>query len=281
MNPRHLFCGLIAIVLTNACNLEQEISLELPAYDSRLVLECYLEPEKPYRLLLSRSSAYFDPFPTIGAGFLNQLFVENARVSITHRGRVIRLNNAPTLDRETGKIYNYWNVEPVPADFEEPFFLRIVTEEGDTLQATTTLLPPVPIDSIVVEYQQPADTLARVLTYLTDPPNEKNFFRRILHKGNLGENPKQDFPSDDRILENSLVYGTGFEYLEGDTLINTVYHIEEAYFRFLETVNRAAESNGNPFAQPSPVLSNISGTVDAIGIFTGLSYDRRSTVISR
>lgn len=276
---------LIGLLITigwaaTSCNLEQEIELKLPAYDSRLVVECYLEPEQPYRLLLSRSTAYFDSFPVFGRDFLSEIFVDEALVTITHRGKTVRLPNNPVLDREREKVFNYWSPERVPVDFEEPFYLQIVTEEGDTLHATTTLLPAVPIDSVVVEFQE-SDTLARVLTYLTDPPDTSNFYRRVLHKGNLLTAPEQDFPSDDRIVENILVYGTGFDYAPGDTLINTVYHIEPAYYDFLETINRAAASNGNPFAQPSPIISNISSTTEAIGIFTGLSYDRRQTVISK
>jgi hypothetical protein len=275
-----LYLLTLGLTGTAACGLEQEIELELPAYENRLVVECYLEPEKPYRLLLSRSAGYFDPFPAFGGDFLDELFVDNARVTITHRGESIELINNPLLDRETGKVYNYRSPANVPLDYEAPFSLEIITEAGDTLRASTTLLPPVPIDSVVVEFQA-ADTLARVLTYLTDPPDTDNYYRRVLHKGSLTEEPEQDFASDDRIVEDILVYGTGFDYAEGDTLINTIYHIEEPYYRFLETLNRAVNSNGNPFAQPSPLLSNISGTTDAIGIFTGLTYDRRETVIAR
>lgn len=282
MNRKRTCLYLLALGLTAAaaCNLEQEIDLELPAYESRLVVECYLEPEKPYRLVLSRSAGYFDPFPALGGDFLDELFVNRARVTISHRGERIELTNTPLLDQETGKVYNYRSPVSVPPDYEAPFYLEIITEAGDTLHATTTLLPPVPIDSVVVEFQA-SDTLARVLTYLTDPPDTANFYRRVLHEGSLAEEPEQDFASDDRIVEDILVYGTGFDYAEGDTLINTIYHIEEPYYRFLETLNRAVNSNGNPFAQPSPLLSNISGTTEAIGIFTGLTYDRRQTVITR
>ena len=276
---------LIGLIITlgwaaASCNLEQEVELNLPTYDSRLVVECYLEPDQPYRLLLSRSAAYFDSFPVFGSDFLDEIFVDEALVTITHRGKAVRLSNNPVLDREQEKVFNYWSPEKVPADFEEPFYLQIITAEDDTLRATTTLLPAVPIDSIVVEFQE-NDTLARVLTYLTDPPDTSNFYRRVLHEGSLQTRPEQDFPSDDRIVENILVYGTGFDYAPGDTLINTVFHIEPAYHDFLETINRATASNGNPFAQPSPIISNLFGTTEAIGIFTGLSYDRRQTVIPK
>ena len=62
----NLFKKGLAIILFSAllmgCNLEQEIELDLPEYDSRPVVECYLEAGKPFSLLLSQSSPYFDPF---------------------------------------------------------------------------------------------------------------------------------------------------------------------------------------------------------------------------
>ena len=62
-------------------------------------------------------------------------------------------------------------------------------------------------------------------------------------------------------------------------IINTIYSIDNAYFDFLQSIDFAIQSNGNPFGQPSPIISNLSGTAEAIGIFTGITYDRRETII--
>ena len=276
-----LTLSIIPLFIGMACsNLEQEIDLELPDYDSRFVLECYLEPGRPYTLLFSESAAYFDPFPSSGGDFIEDILVQDARVLITHRGRAVELENRLGIVDGTGKLYNYRSVEIVPQHYEEPFFLEITTGNGDTLRAATQILIPVLIDSVVVEFKE-RDTLARVLTYLTDPPGEKNYYRRILNKGSLNNGPEQDFPTDDRFVDSLLLFGTGYDFTVGDTVINTIYHIDEAYFSFLETLRYAAEANGNPFAQPSPVVSRIEGNANAIGVFTGLSYHRVTTLIER
>jgi hypothetical protein len=103
----------------------------------------------------------------------------------------------------------------------------------------------------------------------------------MLHFGDL-DSLEQDFVTDDRIVDDSLiVFGTGYDYAVGDTVINTLYHITEEYSTFLESLNAAVSANGNPFGQPSPIISNLEGSANAIGIFTGLTYDRRVDIVEK
>ncbi len=281
MNQLKNIIPALFLLFAISCDLEQEIDIQLPDYDNGLVLECYLEPGQPFALLLSKSAAYFDPFPTLDAAFLDHILEDSAQVSISYRGNVFPLSNRTIFNPLTRKIYNYINFELVPADFEHDFELKIVTKDGKTIEAVTRILPKIPIDSVVVQFDEKNDSLARVLTYLTDDPNQKNYFRRMLHKGDLDTLPEQDFISDDRIVEDLLVFGTGYDYKLGDTIINTIYHIDDHYFNFLESYLRASVANGNPFTQPSPIISNLNGTANAIGIFTGLSFDRKVTILKR
>jgi len=73
-----------------------------------------------------------------------------------------------------------------------------------------------------------------------------------------------------------LVFGTAFEYAPGDTLISTLYHISEDYYDFLESLETALNSNGNPFVQQESTRSNING---GIGIFTGFTLDRKMVIV--
>ncbi|MBK7409342.1 MAG: DUF4249 family protein [Saprospirales bacterium] len=85
----------LALLLFSACNLEKEIELNLPLYDSQLVVECYLEPGKPFNLLLSRSAGFFDPFATETDQFLNEILVDDAQlVEIEHGARPIPCSRA-------------------------------------------------------------------------------------------------------------------------------------------------------------------------------------------
>jgi hypothetical protein len=271
--------ALVVMFLLSACgDLQQEVEINLPDYESRPVLECYLEPNEPFRLLITKSAPYFDPFPDLTADFFTELLEDSAEVEILHNGISYPLENGLRFDPLTGKLYNYYNPTDVPFDTINPFELMVTLQDGSTITAITKLLPVVPIDSIVVEVAE-GDTLARALTYFTDPPGEANFYRRTFHESTLDSLPVQDFSVDDRIIEDVVVFGTGFDYAPGDTIISTIFHIDEAYYNFLESLNAAVAGNGNPFAQPSPVASRFEGTANAIGIFTCLSYDRKEVII--
>jgi len=265
----------------SACNLDQEVDLKLPEYDSRLVVEGYLEVGRPFAVLLTRSSGYFDPFNLNGNQFLTDLLEGGARVTIKQGDKVYELENRLTVDRFTGKFFNYFLDMPVPANYDEAFELEILTGKGDRISSTTQLLKPILIDSVNVEFDPDEPSLARVLTYFTDPPDETNYYRRMLSEGNLDSLAFQDFSTSDRVVENVVVFGTRYVFEEGDSVINTLFHISEDYYNFLESVQGAVQANGNPFAQPSPIISNIESNANAVGIFTTLNYDRRVTVIKR
>ena len=274
----YLLSGL-AFLVVGACNLDQPIDLQLPKYESRLVVECYLEAGEPFTLLLTRSSGYFDPFGLTGNELLSGLLEGDATVRIKHGDIVYRLENVLTLNRFTGKFFNYSLDLPVPENYDEPFELEIRTKTGDLLTAKTQLMPMVPIDSIVVEFEPKEQEMARVLTYFTDIPGQTNYYRRMIHEGALDSLPFQDFTISDRVVENVVVFGTNYVFESRDSVINTLFHISEDYYNFLESVQGAVQANGNPFAQPSPILSNIESEIDAFGIFTTLSYDRQLTIV--
>ena len=284
VKTKHLgIWGLFLVFLFSACgDLEKEILVELPPYDRQVVLECYLEPGKPFQLLLTRSDSYFAPFPTQNNQFLENILEQDAEVIIRHNGEEIVLANQLYFDSETGKVYNYFNPTLVPEDYEQSFDLVISTSNDQTIEASTQILPIVPIDSTVIFFNEEKDTLARAETYLTDDSQVDNFYRRSLHMSSLETEAEQDFVTDDVVFESEkFFFGTAFDYTEGDTLIFTIYHIDQTYFQFWRSVQQAILSNENPFGQPSPVISKLDGTANALGIFTGLSYDRVTTIIEK
>lgn len=274
------------ILFIAACNLEKEIDLDLPVYESQPVVECYLEPGKPFYLLLTKSASYFAPFPADITGFLENIQEKGATVIIRNKDKEYLLAEGIYIDFETQKVFNYGNTELVPEDFDNDFELEIRLASGKTITSATKILPIVPIDSVVVEFKsaEVKDSLARVLTYFKDANlSAENFFRRQLHWNSLTDSiPQQDFIATDRFAENGkIVFGTGYTFPEGDTIYNTLYHISPAYFDYLESVFNAAASNGNPFGQPSRIISNLDGDANAIGVFTGLSYVRVMTIVKR
>lgn len=272
----------ITVLAFFACNLSKEVEIELPEYESQPVVECYLEPGKPFRLLLTKSYAFFDVIG-LDSSFFEKTLLQDAQVTISYNGQTDTLYNTFSLDASPLKIFNYTGLNIVPATPGVVYVLNITLPDNrGTITGTTPMLPLVPIDSNVVEFNAEADTVARVLTYVTDNPNEANFYRRMLNYYSLDSVPEQDFPTPDRFLTTPLLaFGTGYELGEGDTVYNTVCHITEDYYNYFESIQLAINGNLNPFAQPSPIKSNVSGSANPLGIFTCLVYDRDTTVIMK
>ncbi len=271
-----------AIIFTACGSLEKDVNLNLPVYDSQYVVECYLEPGQPFSLLLTRSVPYFEPFPEDPLDFVEGILADSAEVIISHNGTDYVLDNGVFLNPFTSKFYNYYSSDLVPDDHDSDFSLKIITPGNKTITATTRILPVVPIDSVVVEFNENGDSLARVLTYLTDDPATEDYYRRMLHHNSLDSLPDQDFTTlDDYVDDNVLVFGSAYDYAAGDTVFTTIFHIDRAYFDFWESTFNAINANGNPFGQPSSIVSNLGGDANALGIFTGLSYDRVEVVVEK
>lgn len=308
-------CCVFALIA--ACNLERDIDINLPEYESEIVVESYIEPGKPLRALVTESLSYTElPSPTpldenalvtvvadgqeltLPLGQLEAIFVmpgdtvaeqqfagfksaiellgliSDATVAITHNGTVYTLEESIYFDLNTGKVYNYGNSFTVPADYNTDFSIEVNSRER-TADAVTQLLAPVPLDSIVYSFNS-SDTLAAIQAWFTDDAEMENYYRFMLHKGELVETD-QDFSINDRFFNGDPVpLGSNFEFGIGDTAIATLFHIDHIYHDFLETYEEAFFANGNPFAQPVQITTNVEG---GLGIFAGLSYARDTLII--
>lgn len=272
------------VLLSGACNLTKEVDIDLPEYQRQPVVECYLEPGLPFRLLLTQSYGFFDSFG-LDSSFVEKTLLDSAQVTISYNGHTDTLHNARFPDFSTPyviKLFNYQNNRPVPATPGIEYTLYIRLPNGKSINARTSMLPRIPIDSTVVEWDAVQDTLARVLTYFTDDPTADNYYRRILNYQRLKSLPDQDFLFSDRFNVSPVIaFGTPYNLVQGDTVYNTVFNMPKEYYDYYESIQLAVLGNANPFTQPSPIKSNVSGTADPLGIFTCLVYAREATPVNR
>ncbi len=266
------------MLVLGACNLTKDVAIELPEYDRQPVVECYLEPGKPFRLLLTQSYSFFDPLG-LDSSFLEKTLLDGATVSITYNNKTVNLANLLSFELNPLKIFNYTATEVVPADPGFEYTLNITLSDGKTVTGKTVMLTRVPIDSVPIEFSLQKDSLARTLMYITDDLSTEDYYRRMLHYGSL-DSLAQDFITSDRFSTTSKVaFGMGYDLVVGDTVFNTIFHITPDYYDYIESVQNAVAGSLNPFAQPSVIKSNVSGTALPLGIFTCLVYDRDTTVI--
>jgi len=298
-----------------SCSLERNVEIDLPPYENELVVESYLEPDKPILLSLSESISYFelpgiDPvdlnrdiiiniggfeIETTMQGLIDQGFItaedipglpptyNEAVVTVTHKGVVDTLENIlylvldPRNDANNPyfKYYNFISRTPVIVDYDDPFYLSVIDlGQSRAVTGEATFLPPVAIDSTRLRFN--TDNMASFETWLTDPPQEGDFYRVVMNRNSLYRRPFQTFAFNDDILTGAVVLGTGYDFESNDTIISTIFKIDEGYHDFYETFEDAVNANGNPFAQPTRISSTVLG---GIGIFTALTHDRDTVVV--
>jgi hypothetical protein len=247
----------LALNLLTSCNLEKEIEIDLPDYKAQPVVECYLEPGNRPIMLLTQSSDFFAPFDTSLIEFVDRIVLQGATAVVRYQG--------------------------IPYIPDGRFELEVKLADGNTISSSFTMPTRTPIDSVVVEWDENRDTLARVLTYITDNKSRVEYWRRMINYASLTDSiAEQDFLVRDNINTSSLVaFGTAYELKEGDTVFNTIHSVTEDYLNYIESVQLAVAGNANPFASPSPIKSNVQGTSNPLGIFTPLIFDRDTTIIRK
>lgn len=293
-------CCLLAVLLTAiACEeMETVVEIELPPIEKELVLECYLEAGQPYRLLLTETKDYFESLDACP-------FVRNAMVVISHAGQRDTLKEAfffnnncdiddvipygflPYLNGDSTRFFNYGSSQICPLDYNSPFVVEVWdTANNRYATAQTQFLEPVPITGFQANFNAAGEAAAFLSTQ--DDPNTENYYRLVLHEKSLtrrdqGPLPTARRPRFDRFLDDKGIFGgnevitaSNFRFGSGDTLIGTIYHIDQAFHDYMESVRDAQSANNSPLGQPAAVKSTVTG---GQGVFTFLSYERDTLVL--
>jgi hypothetical protein len=274
--------ALLSLLALAGCGkLQNNIDVPLPTYPAELVVECYLEPGKVPSLTVSTSLPYLSTA-------LAQIPTDVTVTLTMPNGTQVPLNFAPNLAALTDttglKFHTHIARDPLVARPGDVFKLDVRDTNGRHATSTTTMLAPVPIDSLNYKFndKSPADRRAYVLTNFRDPAAPDDCYRLQLHKGNpargvLLKSPETDNSLEDRLLNGQeFVVGTSYRFWPGDTVTATLYHTERAMYRFRQSVRDARSANGNPFGQPSAIYGNVQG---GIGIFAVLSGSRMTKIL--
>ena len=270
------------LALAGCGSLQNDIDVVLPTYPADLVVECYLEPGKLPSLTVTTSMPYL-------SSVLPQV-PSDVTVSLTlPDGSVVPLAFQPNYlaltDTSSGiKFHTHIGRDPLVARAGDVFKLDVRDTKGRRVTGTTTMLAPIPIDSVEYKFNDKTGTerKAYFLTNFRDPPTLGDCYRLQLHKGDpargvLLKRPEIDNSFEDRLLNGKpFVVGTSYRFASGDTVTATLYHTDAAFFRFRQSVRDARNANGNPFAQPSAIFSTVEG---GLGIFAVLSATRATKVV--
>ncbi len=262
-----LYLLLLVVMLLHSCDLQKDVEVDLPVYAPQLVVECYLEAGKPYRLTVLESSSYFEtPQPIV---------VDDAEAYVTYKGIRTQIPYKPTFDENTGRLYTHVAEIVMKGKPGDVYTLEVTDPKGRIVTGSTTILPKVKIDTIEWKFNEKEE--AYLLTSFHDDASTTNYYRYMVHQDSLQTDANQNFTSSDRLTNGQRIsFGSSYEYARGDKALVTLFNIEKQYFDFLNSTADARSANGNPFAQPSQIISSLQG---GIGIFTNLAYTRKVVVI--
>ncbi len=267
-----------ALMLLSACNLERDIDLKLPKYEKKMVVECYLERGKPIRLLLTESQDFLDNSFQIPE-------VKDAQILVKNENMVYPLHYELQLDTSHRKIYNYVSDVSLPVNPTGEFSLEIIDGKGRKVTGKTRFLEELPIKELIWQFEDAdkepkIDTAKAYVLIRHNVSPSGNFYRFIINKKKGNELSNQlDFIYRGITATNGEVsIGTSYRFKDKDTLQVLLFHIEKQFYTYLRSVEDARDAAGNPFAQPSPIISAVQG---GIGIFTTIQKDEQWVVIKK
>ena len=164
------FCAFLLFGFS-AC--QSEIEVDLPDYQSKLVVEGYIENGKPAMVMLSRSIPFFQH---IDLNYVvNNVLVMDAVVTLTTSdGESEQLSFMPSSESP----YMFAYMGSIRGKENTSYDLKIEWK-GQTYTSTTSILHTFDLDSIGFDQSMELlnDTMMTVRLLLTDDPMEMNFYQ--------------------------------------------------------------------------------------------------------
>ena len=297
------------LVLALFAGCEEDLTLDIPVGEEKLVVEGHIEQGLPPVVVLTRSVPVFTAVSTES---LEESFVHNAQVMVSQNGQNYTLKEVPsaafseelkqTIAMQFGlspallngsssfPIYVY-TTEALKGELGKSYGLRI-SYEGHLLTSTTTIPQLNPIDSLwIMPHPDPEEDSLKILYYrYVDPDTIGNSVRYFTKR-----NSEPFYPglfssvfNDELVNGGTIVFPLDrgeprgqaevdqelYSYFgKGDTITVRWAAIDLAHFRFWSTLEGEQNSNGSPIGSPNSTRSNIQGGLGIWGGY-GVSYHR-------
>ena len=274
-----------------------DITLDFPAYETKIVVEGMIEQGDVARVFLSHSQGYFESigsdsvdveingFTVTLPEFLAKTLVIDATVTVNDGIKTDTLQLG--FNQYIFPYLTYFGSSIIG----EPggvYTLKVETD-GKVLTSVTTIPNPVPIDSLWYEPRnEHEDSIGYIKGFFSDPAEETNYYRVFTKTIGRDTNWVHPFNSvwPDRNFNGKedqlfMVYHgdnhmenpedkAKFYFRIGETVLVKLCAIDYDQYRFWNTYQQNAGGGGNPFASPVPTETNIEGglgTWGGYGIF--------------
>ncbi|MGA0557786.1 DUF4249 domain-containing protein [Larkinella sp. VNQ87] len=292
---------LILLALAACQPLQQEVvPQQLTSEPVKLVVACFIAPEDTViAAKVARSR------PLLDDETVTNLDITNATVTLQSRTQSVVLRYDARL--------RYYRVSPdeFPIIPGETYQLTVQMPDGQRVDAETTVPAPVDLHRVRLDSEVVLenDVLRKRLFaryFWTDPPGVPNYYETegVFSYPCPNCNPAKTVREPVQFLSGSgerafytdqdrngkpLTSGNGYlgaSIPASDFLFSTVFqkplvltasllHLNADYYRYHEALQRQQQADGNPFAEPVTIPSNIRGGLGCFGAYHRRSYELR------
>jgi hypothetical protein len=281
---RSLFI-LISLLFFSSCT--EKIDVKLPSSDKKIVIEGSIENGKYSEVIITRTIPLFS---SVGSTSPSDFYVTDAVVTVSDGITTETLTLMIDSSSSIGLVYKGNTIIGTSGGV----YTLTVVEEGKTYTAITSIPVPVTLDSVWWMPQPPRDTLGFANARLSEPAGLGNNYRWYAKRprdrrylapyGATWDDKYVDGvsfefayskgydPTDSENTYENDTIGHGY-YLKSDTIYIKFCAINKEAKDFYTTFENALSNNGNPFASPVTILTNING--GALGVWAGFgaTYD--------
>lgn len=291
------------IVILSFFSCEKDIDVELPDNEQKIVVEGNIEQGLPPLVFLSKTSGFFEPTDLIT---LLELVVRDAKITVSDGTNSFELEEVcssdipqpllPLIQQMLGisenDIFNaglcvYTSLDPQAIGVAGKKYDLLVEAEDKVLTSTTTIPELVFMDRYYYKDQVGLSDLGYLWFNLKDPPEVGNAYRIYTQREGKDD---RFIPADGSVFDDSFFNNLDFEafifgghdlegeffntgyFEQGDVIYVKFCSIDQPHFEFWNTFEIATFNNGNPFAAPATIRTNIDGGIGVWGGY-GVTYD--------
>ena len=288
---RYIYIAIIIIWSLSTCTKEADI--KIPESGPKPVITCFISPDQPQ--LSVRITLSVGRFGIDSTQFKKPI-VNDAQVRIQSEQRSIELNFDPTQSIYTASDDTVGFIRS-----GRTYTLTVITSTFGIITATTQVpLEKILCDSINAGVYQSNQEILTVRAYLKGSPNEYNrlglMFSNLLFNSNNIESPLDSLISPGSYLSNFEEEGVlKRKSFQATQEVNTYFYdtlplnlilksqlsilqCDAAFYKYHSSLKQAFETNGNPFADPVMVYSNIPGGMGCFGSYRLETYTYRKKI---
>ncbi|MFN5620638.1 MAG: DUF4249 domain-containing protein [Flavobacteriales bacterium] len=266
---KKIFFILASALLLFSC--EKEADIPLPETDPKLVVSCFISPDMDSALAYIQWSR-----PVFSSEDIYRPY-DNLEVSISDGNSTAYFQYDIYIDQYVLPLSEF------PLALGVEYALRVKAPTGEEVVARTTIPVEMPtVESATLDSSSYINNFGEEInefiykTTLTDNSDDFQYYRFIYYN--------EDF----WVPGKSYRYIEGMSYRDDESLVDGKIYVEEnityygyngafsnkqlavlscseSYYRYHKTLQN--QSNGNPFAEPTLVYSNVEGGLGAFGAY--------------